>query len=134
MDGYFDAAAAVGNFDDATLEGDREVLGRQLELLELVLHGRYPRPIGQAGELCAAIDQRRHVMVAALGVLLGQPRPLVHPAAGCVGPHVGGGGPDGLDFVERDAEFLELMCAVVEHGRGVDVVGVHGVQLLILAK
>ena len=64
-------------------------------------------------------------MLAALGICLGQPGPLVDPAAGCVGPHVGAGGSDGFDLVERDSEFLELMGAVVEHDRGVDVVGVH---------
>jgi hypothetical protein len=116
VDGYLDASTAVGDRDDAALKGEREVLGRQLELLELVLHGRYPRRIGQAGELCAAIAQRRQVMVAAVGVFLGQPGPLVNPAAGSIGPHVGGGGSDGLDFVEWDAEFLELMGATVEHG------------------
>jgi hypothetical protein len=39
-----------------------------------------------------------------------------------------------FDLVERDAELLELMGAVFEHVRGGDVVGVHVVQLLTLAK
>ncbi len=31
MNGYLDAATAVGDGDDAALEGEREVVGRQLE-------------------------------------------------------------------------------------------------------
>jgi hypothetical protein len=134
VNGYLDVATAVGDRDDAPLESDREVLRRQLELFELAVHGRHPRRIGQAGKLGAAVDQRSKVMVAAVGVLSGQPGPLVHPAAGRVGPHVGSGSSDGLDLIERDAEFLELTCAVIKHGGGVDIVGVHDVQLLILAK
>jgi hypothetical protein len=73
-------------------------------------------------------------VVVAVGVCLGQLGPLVHPAAGRVGPHVGDRSPDPFDLVERNAELLELMGAVFEHGRGVDVVGVHVVQLLTFAK
>src|ERR1700741_1595019 len=43
VNGHLDGAVAVGHRDDAPFEGHREILGRQLELLELVLHGPHPR-------------------------------------------------------------------------------------------
>jgi hypothetical protein len=80
------------------------------------------------------VDAGRHAVVAAVGVFRGELRPFVNPAARRVGPHVGGGGPDALDVVERDAELLKLVGAVGEHVRGGDVVGVHRVQLQTLPK
>ena len=77
--GPTDVLVPVGHGDDAALEGHREILCRQLELLELVLQGAHPGPVGQARELRAAIDQSRHAVVAGvdntMGALLAQIEP-----------------------------------------------------------
>lgn len=65
---HLDGPAAVPDGDDAPLEVHGKIAGRQLKLLELVLHRLDPRRVGEAGKLGTPVDQGGHPVLAPLGV------------------------------------------------------------------